>query len=238
LQRVGLAALIFSEKLEQARSRHEDASADADGWDRALPHALVGEPAREPKQSSGFRDGQGLPCEPGRRLRRLTQDEAASRLEPFLGVRWSKVTFSAAERSAVGGRPRRFDADHLVGLSLAFGLPPLWFLIPPESTSVVRPTPGAQVALAVDEFVDLLIQSGPVQERVREFPSPTREGARPSRQERTDDHVNEGLDELASIGERLRELASLAEELADRFGRVRAQAWGRPSGMAERASRR
>lgn len=34
-----------------------------------------------------------------RSLRGWTQEQAAERLEPFLGVRWSKATFSAAERS-------------------------------------------------------------------------------------------------------------------------------------------
>ncbi len=35
-----------------------------------------------------------------RELRGLTQDAAAAALEPYLGVRWSKVGFSQAERSS------------------------------------------------------------------------------------------------------------------------------------------
>ena len=40
-----------------------------------------------------------------------TQAEAAEQLEPFLGARWSKATFSSAERSVDGQRVRQFTAD-------------------------------------------------------------------------------------------------------------------------------
>lgn len=46
-----------------------------------------------------------------RKVRGWTQEEAADRLERHLGVRWSNVVFSAAERSAQMDRIRQFDAD-------------------------------------------------------------------------------------------------------------------------------
>lgn len=49
-----------------------------------------------------------------RELRGLTQEEAAAILEPFLGVRWSKASFSQAERSVAGKFVRKFDADEVV----------------------------------------------------------------------------------------------------------------------------
>jgi transcriptional regulator with XRE-family HTH domain len=67
-----------------------------------------------------------------RTFRGLTQEEAAERLEPFLGERWSKVTFSAAERSVTGRRVRNFDADEIVAFARAFELPVAWFFVPPE----------------------------------------------------------------------------------------------------------
>jgi transcriptional regulator with XRE-family HTH domain len=66
-----------------------------------------------------------------RELRGLTQEQAAERLEPFLGARWSKATFSAAERSAVEGtRAREFSADELLAFANAFDLPLFWFFLP------------------------------------------------------------------------------------------------------------
>jgi transcriptional regulator with XRE-family HTH domain len=62
----------------------------------------------------------------------LSQDEAAGRLEPYLGVRWSKAVYSAAERSYDGKRVRQFTADDLVAMSLAFGVPVSYFLLPPR----------------------------------------------------------------------------------------------------------
>src|SRR5689334_19601190 len=67
-----------------------------------------------------------------RELRQWTQEEAAERLEPYLGERWSKATFSAAERSVDGDRIRQFSADDLVALARGFDLPIAWFLLPPE----------------------------------------------------------------------------------------------------------
>lgn len=48
-----------------------------------------------------------------------------------LGQRWSRATFSAAERSVDGQRVRQFDADEIVALARAFDLPISWFSLPP-----------------------------------------------------------------------------------------------------------
>jgi len=83
-----------------------------------------------------------------RLLRGWTQDEAAEHLEPYLGVRWSNASYSAAERSTDRpGRIRNFTADELIAFALAFKLPVTWFLLPPEKDPAGRvpviATPGA-----------------------------------------------------------------------------------------------
>ena len=63
--------------------------------------------------------------------KRMTQQQAADELEPYLGSRWSKATFSAAERSVTGERVRNFDADEIVAFAQAFNLPVAYFFLPP-----------------------------------------------------------------------------------------------------------
>jgi transcriptional regulator with XRE-family HTH domain len=73
-----------------------------------------------------------------RNLRELTQEEAAERLEPYLGVRWSKATFSAAERSAAERtRGREFSADELLAFALAFDVSLAFFFFPPEEEAAL-----------------------------------------------------------------------------------------------------
>ena len=79
-----------------------------------------------------------------REERGWTQDQAAERLEPFLGRRWSKASWSAAERSADGTRVREFTADELVALSKAFGLPGIDHWVTP-------PDPPGHVGLSANE---------------------------------------------------------------------------------------
>jgi hypothetical protein len=62
---------------------------------------------------------------------RLTQDQAAEVLAPYVGKRWSKANFSAAERSVAGDRIRQFDADEIVAFAKAFDVPITWFFLPP-----------------------------------------------------------------------------------------------------------
>lgn len=68
-----------------------------------------------------------------REWRSWTQEEAAVHLERHLGVRWSRATFSAAERSASEGtRSREFDATEIAAFAATFGLPPEWFFLLPD----------------------------------------------------------------------------------------------------------
>ena len=66
-----------------------------------------------------------------RTLRGWAQAEAAERLEPYLGERWSVATYSAAERSTEHvDRIRQFSADDLVAFAAAFDLPVQFFFLP------------------------------------------------------------------------------------------------------------
>lgn len=89
----------------------------------------------------------------------LTQAQAAEKLEPYLGERWSVATFSAAEQSFEGKRIRQFDADEIVAFSLAFELPVAFFFIPPPGDQVRVGAPGARTkgALPAAQLVDRLI---------------------------------------------------------------------------------
>ena len=62
----------------------------------------------------------------------LSQEQAAARLEPYLGMRWSKAVYSAAERSYSGKRIRQFTAAELAAFALAFGVPVVYFFLPPK----------------------------------------------------------------------------------------------------------
>lgn len=68
-----------------------------------------------------------------------TQAEAAEQLAPYLGKKWSKASFSAAERSVDGERVRNFTADEIVAFSRAFGLPVGFFFLPPASSAAELP---------------------------------------------------------------------------------------------------
>lgn len=103
-----------------------------------------------------------------RRLRGWTQDEAAGVLERYTGGRWSKASWSAAERSVDGVRVRQFGADDLVAFSLCFDLPLSWWLMPPgtddpdvEIASALAPdgTPEEALAMEQDYFVDLVFKA-------------------------------------------------------------------------------
>lgn len=68
-----------------------------------------------------------------RTLHGWTQEQVAERLEPYIGKKWSKATFSAAERSAeTDARTREFSADELLAFARVFGVPVGWFFLPPE----------------------------------------------------------------------------------------------------------
>ncbi|MDQ3575795.1 MAG: helix-turn-helix transcriptional regulator [Actinomycetota bacterium] len=114
-----------------------------------------------------------------RQLRGWTQDQAAAALEPYLGVRWSKASFSQAERSVAGRFVRQFDADEVVAFARGFELPITWFFMPPppwkDDAPVKLSTPdarrfGTEVALLVDlVFGDDSHHPQLLEERLREF---------------------------------------------------------------------
>lgn len=72
-----------------------------------------------------------------RLLRGLTQEQAAEKLEPYLGTRWSVPVFSAAERSVASERVREFSADDVHALSRAFNLPITFFFRPPPNADAI-----------------------------------------------------------------------------------------------------
>lgn len=62
----------------------------------------------------------------------MTQEELAGHLTSHTHEAWSKATVSAAERSFYeGARVRQFDANDLMALSSALGVPLLGFFLPP-----------------------------------------------------------------------------------------------------------
>lgn len=59
-----------------------------------------------------------------RREKGWTQEVAASYLWPWRGEKWSKASFSTAERSVEGdSRRREFDANDILALACAFDVP-------------------------------------------------------------------------------------------------------------------
>jgi transcriptional regulator with XRE-family HTH domain len=101
-----------------------------------------------------------------RELHGWTQDEAAERLEPFLGERWSRVVFSAAERSVTSGRVRQFNASQLVAFAAAFDLPVSFFLMPPREIESVA-AKGATEGLTPERLIELAI--APQDDRLQEL---------------------------------------------------------------------
>jgi transcriptional regulator with XRE-family HTH domain len=105
----------------------------------------------------------------------LSQEQAADRLAPYLGERWSKAVYSAAERSFHGKRIRQFTADDLTAFALAFGVPLTYFLIPPRPED--RPAGAVLVSGSTEvPWRDLIyaasgLQYGPAMlMRLRELP--------------------------------------------------------------------
>jgi transcriptional regulator with XRE-family HTH domain len=105
-----------------------------------------------------------------RRLRGWTQEQAAERLAPYLGVHWSKATYSAAERSATGERRRLFDADDLLAFARAFELPIGWFLLPRHGSEPLLSTPDDPDGTPPTLILDWLYREEPDElERVRQL---------------------------------------------------------------------
>jgi transcriptional regulator with XRE-family HTH domain len=102
----------------------------------------------------------------------LTQEEAAERLEPYLGRRWSKATFSAAETSATSDRLREFTADEILAFARAFDVAVGYFFIPPvEDDLRKRVSSGGKNLAGTAELLELVapLDVGAVGERINEL---------------------------------------------------------------------
>src|SRR5450756_1932298 len=86
-----------------------------------------------------------------RTLKGWKQVQAAEALEPYLGTRWSRASYSAAERSFTNPqRVRQFTADELVAFAAAFDVPVQFFFRPPsrgDATDVRVAMSGASAGL-------------------------------------------------------------------------------------------
>ena len=93
-----------------------------------------------------------------RKQQGLTQEQTVELLTPFLGVRWSVASLSAAERSIDGKRVKEFNADELIALSRAFDVPlAFWFTPPPADEQSRLATPDASdEGLPVDTLLDVV----------------------------------------------------------------------------------
>ena len=165
-----------------------------------------------------------------RAWRGWTQDEAAVALEPYLGVRWSKASFSQAERSITGRIARNFSADEIVAFARAFKLPVTWFFMPPPPLTDAGPaildTPDAGVwGEPLSLLVDLIFgddeQQAVVALRLAAFLDQLGDGPITAAQERIKDHARVRVAALARDAfrdtERLQnQLRWLANQLEDR----------------------
>ena len=119
-----------------------------------------------------------------RTLLGLTQEQAAERLEPYLGERWSKRVFSAAERSMDGKRIRQFTADDLVAFAAGFDLPVWFFFATPFEDGAVAAR-NAEKGATARELAELAAVSDRHQRRIEEL-----------QQQRLAEHMKE----LAELG--------------------------------------
>jgi transcriptional regulator with XRE-family HTH domain len=147
-----------------------------------------------------------------RLLRGWTQEEAARELEPYVGKRWSKAVWSAAETSISGSRTREFTADELLAVAATFDVPVGWFFLPPveeELRSVVDT--GGKSTISTGELMDVLAPQGTdYGERLAELYGALGEDEFPSGEFRT----------YAALGAAAGALAErFIDEVADSVGR-------------------
>ncbi len=90
-----------------------------------------------------------------RLLQNWTQDTATEKLAPLLGVRWSKASYSAAERSVTGTRIRQFTADEIVAFATAFELSVSFFLTPPPGVDTIA-LPAATTKITPAALADVV----------------------------------------------------------------------------------
>lgn len=76
-----------------------------------------------------------------RELRYPNAEKAAERLEPFIGAKWSKSSFSNAENMDRLRRHRKFTVDDLFAFCRAFELDLAFFLTPPPDSPEILGVP-------------------------------------------------------------------------------------------------
>jgi transcriptional regulator with XRE-family HTH domain len=95
--------------------------------------------ATTPEPPSGSPDGLDVNAVVSYNLRTIrqrqgwTQEGVAQRLAQLTGHELPQASISAMERGFEGGRRRRFDAHELYLLSVVFGVPIVYFFIPPPT---------------------------------------------------------------------------------------------------------
>jgi transcriptional regulator with XRE-family HTH domain len=175
-----------------------------------------------------------------RQLRGWTQDQAAAALEAYLGVRWSKASFSQAERSVGGKFVRQFDADEVVAFARGFELPITWFFLPPPAWDGDRParlkTPDAhRYGLTLAALVDLVFGTntdGPLFEtRLSEFSASLGDERLTDAQQRIAGAAALRLAMLTrhQIGD-IEQWEGWLRTVADRLGHLRGQVEAAPGG--------
>ena len=155
-----------------------------------------------------------------RLVRGLTQDQVADRLAVFTGHRLPQASISQMERSFDGGRRRLFDAHDLYLLSKVFGVPIVYFFLPPP-TCLDREV--AHTGEAVTALPDTLFGTPAtvrvVDSRLVEIaPRPESSAsasAHVAAREIDGSHACRSLSQF-DCNARLREIAELLEELAGR----------------------
>lgn len=96
-----------------------------------------------------------------RALRGWTQEQAAEKLAPHVGQRWSKATYSAAERSVAGDRVRQFSADDIFAFSRCFDVPVTYFLRPPPwAEETVIGHAASSETTPREDYLDMLFDVG------------------------------------------------------------------------------
>lgn len=168
-----------------------------------------------------------------------TQDQAAEALAPFVGSRWSKANFSAAERSIAGERIRNFDADEIVAFARAFELPVTFFFMPPvpwaDNIPIRLETPDAgPLGKALATMVDLVFgeryQVGLLSLRLEQFLDVLQPEALTGAQERIKDLAEARIGKLVheafrDLGRWQTQLRSMANRLEGMAVQAKAAVW-------------
>lgn len=146
-----------------------------------------------------------------RRQRAMTQNQLAAALARFTGRRLTQAAISAMERGPAAGRRRRFDAHDLYLLSAVFGVPIVYFFLPPAGD----PRPLADTGRpAHDLYTAALGTNHPLDHVIDSLTAgadPIPAGAdTPEREHRLDDY-RDWFEDYRAWRERMAELDGIAD---------------------------